>query len=123
MITQKFNPETHFLEAVYSGEITLKEILEYNNQIRKNPKYPRKLKILTDATEAEFLLSKKDLKVISEKVKQMLNDYETVYDAMIISKPRETAYSILYKERAKIENYKFQYFSTKKAASKWLDAL
>jgi hypothetical protein len=123
MITQKFNPKTHFLEAVYSGNVSLKEILEYNYHIRKNKKYPRKLKILTDATEAKFILTKEDLKLISEKVRLMLKDYDTVYDAMILSGAKETAYSVLFKGTAKIKNYRFQYFSTKKAAVEWLNSL
>jgi len=122
MIIQKFNPATGFLETIYSGKVSLTDILKYNSRIRKNRRYPRKLKILSDATAVQFVLTKEDLKIISERVKQMLNDYDAVYDAMILNKPKETAYSMLYKGMAKIKNYHFQYFSTKEAALEWLNS-
>lgn len=41
MITSNFNTELQLLEVSYSGNITMKDLVEFGNQIYGNKKLPR----------------------------------------------------------------------------------
>lgn len=121
MIITKFNSLTGILDTKFTGDITAQEIIEYIVDTRNNTSYPRSLKILTDATEANMLLNKNDLSPIVKENIKSLEKYDYMIDAIVISSPKEAALSMLFMELTKTEKYKFKVFSTRTAANYWLE--
>lgn len=121
MIEVSFNQETGILNANYKGDISLKQIRDYIIATKENKSYPRNLKILSDGSEAKFKLLPSELGLIVEENIKSLEVYDSIVDAIVLSGPKETALSVLYQELAKNKKYKFQIFSTREAANKWLE--
>jgi len=121
MITVKFNEATGILDSKYTGEVTLDEIVDYIVSTKENISYPRFLKILTDATQAEMNFPGDALSTIVDENNKSLERYDTIVDAIVIDSPRETALSLLYKELSRSLKYRFKVFSTREAATEWLE--
>lgn len=120
MITVEFNNEEQYLHSTFEGEITKQELIDYIDAIRLNNLYPRKLKIIIDSTHAKMKLAKEDLRLVFDANLKSLAKYDFIFEAIITLYPKETAYSIMYKEMSATKQYKFEVFSTKDAALKWL---
>ena len=121
MVLVDFNPDTGILKTTIKGVVTLKEIIDYIIATKENSSYPRDLKILTDASNADMNISPNELHLIVEENMKSLEVYDSIVDAIVLSAPKETALSILYQEIAKNRKYRFQIFSTREAALKWLE--
>lgn len=122
MILTNFNHHKGIIETNFEGDVTIKEIVDYIIATKENESYPRFLKILTNATEANMDLSIDDLSIIVEENYKSLKKYDTIIDAIIIEKPKETALTMLYQRLAKNDKYRFKIFYTKEAAIRWLES-
>ncbi|MBU8891889.1 MAG: hypothetical protein KOO66_03870 [Bacteroidales bacterium] len=120
MITAKFNLKEEYLDSIFEGDIKKQDLIDYIDATRLNKSYPRKLKILTDSTKASLLVSKEDLKLVVEANLKSLEHYDFITDAIITLYPKETAYSVLYKEMSATNKYKFEVFTSREAALAWL---
>ena len=120
MVVSEFNSETGILESKFIGEVYLKEIIDYIISTKENNSYPRLLKIITDANQANFNFSINDLEEIIIENEKSLEKYDGIIDAIIVDNPKNTAISMFYKELKMNDKYKFEIFSTKKAALNWL---
>jgi len=121
MVNTEFNQQTGILESKFEGDVHLKQILDYIIATKENKNYPRKLKIITDASHANFTFSVSDLDRIVTENEKSLEKYESITDAIIVDDPMTTALSILFKELEKNVKYKFNIFSTKEASHNWLN--
>ena len=97
------------------------QIINYIIETKENKEYPRTLKIKTDATNAIFGFSTNDIKKIILENDKSLEHYDFIIDAIIVSRPRTAAISMLYKELEKNNKYKFNVFSTEDGALQWLE--
>ena len=120
MISTKFNQQTGILETKYLGDITLKEIVDYINATKINSVYPRNLRILTDASQANMLFGHNDIETIVNANNESLKNYDCIIDALIVNQPTETALSVFFKLLSENEKYKAKVFSTNKGAILWL---
>ena len=123
MIKVEFKAQEGYLHAIYDGDITKDDLINYIDATRLNKEYPRKLKILTDSTNANMLLSKSDLEAVIDANLKSLDQYEYIYDAILTANPKETALSIWFKKMSATNKYKFDVFSTVESARKWLKEL
>ncbi len=123
MVIAKFNQQTGILDSNFTGDVTLKEVVDYIIATKENKSYPRKLKILTDATNSNMNFNASDLYAIVDENNKSLEQYQYIIDAIVIESPKETALSILYQEIAKNPKYKFRIFSTRDAAAEWLSTV
>jgi len=123
MVTSEFNHKTGILESKFIGEVCLKEIIDYIISTKENDSYPRLLKILTDASNANFNFAINDLEKIITENDKSLEKYDNIIDAIIVDNPKNTAISMLYQELETNDKYKFDIFSTKNAALNWLENL
>lgn len=121
MITYLFNKKLGLLETKFEGDVILSEVVDYIIYTKENKTYPRKLKIITDATTANFKFSRSDINVILEENYKSLEKYDFIIDAIISENPKNTALSMLYMELVKTNKYEFNVFSTKSAALSWLE--
>ena len=117
-----FNRESGLLETRFYGSVTKAQVIEYIISLR-DPKndYPKKLKIITDATEANMSFSREGLGEILKIVNDHPGMYQSVTDAMIMSSPRATALSMIVELFTQASPYRTKIFSTREAALEWLD--
>jgi hypothetical protein len=120
MISVNFNQATGILETQYIGDITLIEIIDYIEATKNNSTYPRDLKILTDASQANMLFGHKDIDAIVNANNESLKNYNFIADALIIDKPTETALTVFFNLLAENEKYQPKVFSTHEGAILWL---
>jgi len=120
MVKTSFDGQLGILDSSFEKNVTVDEIVNYITATRLNKRYPRVLKILTDATTATMDFSPTDLNRIVEENLKSLEVYDQIIDAIVIDSPRVTAMSLLYKDLAKSDKYRFEVFSTRETALKWL---
>lgn len=120
MITTSFNKRKGILYTKYSGIITVFDIVEFIIDTKNNKQYPRNLRILSDAREADFLLNPEDLDIIINENNQSLKNYNFIFDAILVDSPKETALTVLYQKLSSTDNYKFELFISERKAENWL---
>lgn len=122
MITYVFNKELGILETTFEKEVSIKDITEYIIMLSEDMSLPKELKILTNATKGKFSIgvNPKDLIKLSDANKKSLAKREYIYDAFILTGSFEIALGMLYKTLSKTKKYRFNVFSTQKAALEWL---
>ena len=121
MISTHFNGKKGILETEWTGDVDLKQILDYINATQLNKDYPRRLKILTLALKANFKLSPEDLPKIVEANLKSIGQYEMVNDGIVLENPLDTALSYLYQKLSATNKYTFKVFSTSESAFNWLE--
>ena len=122
MISSRYNNETGMLETTFEGKIALNDLKDYIISVREDKTLPKRLKIFSDASNGKFAkkVKPKELVQFLDENRITLSQKEFIYDAFVISGSIEMALGMLYKRLNKIENYKFNIFSTKEAALSWL---
>ncbi|MCF8381786.1 MAG: hypothetical protein K9H49_19595 [Bacteroidales bacterium] len=120
MITFKYDEQVGILKSVWSGDVHLDQIIYYIDSVRTNKDLPRKLKIVSDSRNANFILVPEDLPKIVEANIKSLAQYDAIIDGMVTSNPYDTAMSALYLNLSALEKYFFKVFSTPEAALIWL---
>ena len=121
MITKQFNHISNILEVTYSGEIDIKQILDYQNEIFLDTSFPRKLMIFTNASNSKIVLSTKEVDEVALAIEDLMSKYTLIKNAFLTDSPLPTALSTLYKlSVASFPTYQFDVFSSKKAAQKFL---
>ncbi len=120
MITSEFNKESGILEVYYSGNISVSDLIEFGNLIYTDQSLPRKLLVLTDVTEASYILEINEFEEVITHLKKHLSAFDYIKVAFIQAKPKETAYSMLLSEENPLNNYFRGVFSTHDAAITWL---
>jgi len=120
MIKIEFNAELDILEVSFKGDIRLNDMLEYGEMIKKNVTLPRNLKILTDATKANYQFSPTEIREMMKALKEQIKPYLSVKTAVIQNKPVETALSMLVDDTDRIIGYDHKVFSSREAALNWL---
>lgn len=120
MIDFTFNVPKNRLDVTYTGIVTSNEIIDYIETVKNDKSLPRTLKIYTIAQNIEMNFKPEDLYKIVEAVKKSIQNYNFMIDAFIVDKTKETAFSLLFSNLSKHDNYKFNVFSTEQAAERWL---
>lgn len=123
MIQTEFNFKTGILDAKYLGDINLQEFVEYIRATKENDSYPRTLKILSDGTKGNMIISPDDLPTIVEENFQSIARYDYIIDAIVLDSPKATALSLLFQQLSENKKYRFQIFSTREAAISWLNRI
>ena len=121
MIDYHFNQSKNYLESKIEGAIHLSELIELANNILSCTSYPRKLKILDDQRNADYLFAPEDLDKILDVVLKNIDKFTSVKHAILIDSPKEAAYTYLFSEMAlRTKKYKLRVFTTPARAIDWL---
>lgn len=123
MIQYSFNADKNRLDVLYTGVVTLKQILDYIASVENNKEFPRVLRIFTIARGIEMDFRPEDLHKVVKAVEDSVLNYEFIVDAFIVDKTKETAFSLLFSNISQKENYRFNAFSTEDAAENWLNSV
>lgn len=120
MITADYNEHDDILCTHFEGVILIEDVVDYIKTINQNFTYPRKLKILTDALKAQLNFTEDDLIKIKNELDDTVKVYDWVFDAIIVTRPYETALSMLHSYISNNGKYEFKTFSTEETAFRWL---
>ena len=120
MINTKLHEHSKILETTIEGDITCDEMVGYIEDIMNNPDYPLKLKILTDATKANMVFGPDEIPRIIEAINKSLEKYDSITEALVVSRPNETALTIFFKLLSEKSTYSINAFATEKNAREWL---
>lgn len=120
MIIERYDMKNCLLYTECHGSITINEIINYIKSTKNNHSYPRKLNILTNASKARLNINLEDLQLIVKENLLSIEKYKFIRDAIILTRPIETAICSLYQELSKTNKYEFQIFSTYNCAKNWL---
>lgn len=121
MIDYAYNSKSKILEVKVNGEINIEEIIGHYNFIAENDALPDILRILIDCRDVAFDVDIQGIEFTSEAVKQSLNRYKIIKEAILVDKPKGTAVAKIFQLfNSKIENYSFEVFSTENASRNWL---
>ncbi|MCD4698728.1 MAG: hypothetical protein K8S16_21055 [Bacteroidales bacterium] len=120
MINSELNSSTKILETTLSGLITIPEVKRHYTSIIYNKALPSRLKIIINSKDATYQFERADLIRIADSVKELLDHFDIVVEAIIESNPYETALAFMYEKRTKLPNFNFKVFSTREAAMTWL---
>jgi len=119
MILADFNPQIGIFEYKLEGDLTLDDMANYSIE-NEGRVFSRKVLRLFDATKATMKFSHEDLSILVDLNYKSIEKFDYVYDAIVLTSPRETALSILYKDLANTNKNRIQVYSTREAAIKWL---
>lgn len=120
MIGMAYNENLHIVEVIYKGVIELEDIFEFGTNIEQNPYLPRKLRMLTDATQAKYNFSVDKIPLLAKNLEEHTKDFEWIKAAFIQSRPNETAISMILENENKSSHYIHRIFYTRESALEWL---
>lgn len=120
MIEYNLQTRTGLLEVAYRGRITANDLNAYGDRLAGDSELPRRLRILTDATEAEYSVTPQEIAEIEVKLREHMRRFECIRAAFIQSRPRETALSMLLERKSETTSYEHAVFSTREAAYEWV---
>ena len=122
MITSKFNTESNILETTFSGDVYAQEMIDFVLSFKDDTSYPRRMKSIIMATEANLKFSFKGLRAINDANIETTKKYEFVVFAIVIDNSFTAAMGSLYQTISNNEKHKFNVFSTPEAALLWINS-
>ncbi len=123
MVVMEYCTDKNILNVELVGKIGLEEMKAYCEKINNDTSLPRSLRILEDATLAEFDFDIDEIDQINQIIVSQIGTYTDIVHAMLRIEPISTAYGIM-SEMANINNprYLSKVFSTRHMAMNWLSA-
>jgi len=113
IIKSKIIQEKGLLLQQYSGCITKSDMATYFDRLYNNPAYLTVSTIFSDFTNAHIALTVEDISEIAYFILTHAPKVQHVKNAILVSEPLVTAYSIIYEEIMKeMPLYKCNIFST-----------
>ncbi len=120
MFRHHLNKETGILEFFTQNQATLEGMLEVLEFLKTDRDLPRNLRILEDGREAIASFPIHEFASISEKLKEVLVEYNSIKHAVIHKTPVNTVYAMIFGQKHAPPNYRIEVFSTREAALAWL---
>lgn len=121
MVIKEFDKVNGILIIKYIGKVKIDEIIDYIKSVGDNELLPRELKILEYTNNIEYAFNVSDVKKIVELLEtEIMPEFKSVRMCIIQSGTKETAYTMLFKHKIKINNYTYKIFSEEAAAKEWL---
>jgi len=106
--------------TTYSGKITAEEIIRYIFHLKLPQKQHKEILYFEDHTEAEFIFNSTEIKQIVHTLYAKIKDNHGIRVAVLNTRPRETAFSIIAIRLLRADNLFARVFCTRQAALDWL---
>jgi len=103
-----------------SGKFTAEEIIRWLRIISPERFPIKKLKILMDVSEGEYVFQPAQLQMFDEPIMDLCSSFELVKTAVIHKTPKETEYSLIVSSKTICKNYTEQFFAYREDAIDWL---
>lgn len=122
MIEKRIDTKGVFLWVRTNTLISFENMLSSVDYLINEITLPRRLRILEDATDTVVSFSIRDFETLAEKLKEVTKKYEVVRHAVIHNSPKNTAFTLHFKNNFLHKGYNLEVFSTMEAATKWLNS-
>ena len=120
MIQTNYNSESKIISTNYIGKIDANEIIEYFGDLNIEGDFKKDLLYIDDHTQAEFDFKALDIKQIVHALYDKIIKLNSIRVAVVNTKPKETAYSLIAIRLLRAKNMHAKAFCTKEAAQDWL---
>jgi hypothetical protein len=121
MIEKRIDKNGVYLWARTNTIISLENMFSSMDYIINEITLPRRLRILEDATDTMVSFGIRDFETLAEKLTEVLEKYEVVRHAVIHNSPKNTAFTLHFKNNFLNKGYNLEVFSTLEAAIYWLN--
>ncbi len=120
MLELSFDKENNILRTITGDIIGIEDMLRHYNTIIESDSLPRKLNVLINCSGTGCTTKPDEIEIFYNKVKTAVSKYDWIKEAILVDKPYETAFVVLFERLIQIEKYKFKVFHTESAAMRWL---
>lgn len=120
MIKLVYDNNLEILKMSSAQNVNVGDIFNVYEEIKKSNIFPNNLKILIDSRDVKWDIVINETTKITKIIRNVLNKYATLKEAILINRPDETAIAMLVQHSANFDKYKLEIFYTEKAALRWL---
>jgi hypothetical protein len=121
MIEKRIDTNGVFLWVRTNTMISVENMFSSIDYLITEISLPRRLRILEDATDTVVSFSIRDFEALAEKLKEVTERYIEVRHAVIHNSPKNTAFTLHFKNNFLNKGYNLEVFSTLEAATYWLN--
>lgn len=116
------NHQGQFICRKFFGDLILEDIKESWLDVLSIPEFDKEnYDLISDYTEATLQVAASSLDKVGDFYQSIGQKYHGRKHAVVVVKPRQTAYSILFKQKHDSENgIRFDIFEEKEAAVNWI---
>lgn len=116
-----YNEKLDILEVKTKGTLRITDIISHYNELTNNVNLPNNLKVLIDCRGTQLDITINEISFANAAVKNALNKYENIQEAILVNQPYETVVATLFKDyNVDLKKYSFKIFYTEDAAKSWL---
>ena len=116
---KKFGDYTIFILRE-GPEITPGIIMMQLGYLISDPSTPKDLKLMVVANDSIPMFDIDDKEVMQNVIDSVLKNFNTFRQAFVVKSPKNTAFTMAYKNRISEPRYQVQIFYTEEAAIEWL---
>ncbi len=120
VIKDFFDSTRKILFVTISGITSIEDLNQWITSITPDKAPEKYLKMITDARGAIYNFKAEDSKAIDKPLEELCRKYTWIKAAVIHKNPKETALSMVLRNRLEIKNYSQVIFSTMEAAENWI---
>jgi hypothetical protein len=120
MITDSFTSESSIVVVIFSGRITINDILEWSYTLSPARFPVNDLKILLNASTADYDFLASEFQEMDQGIMDLCNRFSTVRIARLHSKTKEISLSVIAHDRKLPSNYSTRIFINYNNALEWL---
>ena len=122
MIKWSIDNDRNYIDTLYSGEITIQQVLDYHASIETAFPHQSSIRIYNDIRKCNFNFDMHDIPQFVASIQKAVRNYERVRSVYLTDDPKISAIMSVYEIKViGIEHYHIQHFSTEKAARAWLE--
>lgn len=116
-----YNEKLNILVVKTKGTLRITDIINHYNELTNNVTFPNNLKVLIDCRGTQLNIKINEISFVNGALKNALNKYENIQEAILVDKPYETVVATLFKDyNVDLKKYSFKIFYTEDAAKSWL---
>ena len=119
MINYTLNDDQIFY-VKFTGDVNYQEIAEYLKRFESLEHLPADLRLIYDFSEANLTVDPDDIQKISSMADAVTTKYKSVRTAFLVTKPMETAFTMLFIQEKSEMDKKRKVFTTREVAEEWL---
>ena len=120
MIKEYFDSSKRILFVTISGSTSIEDLNQWIKSINFDKAPDSYLKIITAARDARYNFKAEDSRATDQPLEELCKRYFRVRAAVIHKNPKETALSMVLRNRLAMKNYTQHIFSTREAAEIWI---
>ena len=120
MIENRIETSGVYLWVKTNPMINLENMISSSDFLVNEENLPEVLRILEDATDSVVSFGVRDFEKLADRINKVSEKFKIIKHAVIHNSPKNTAFTLYFKNNYVNNRYKLEVFSTFEAASNWL---